>query len=116
VRLTFENYPALIFALVAISIILALIYVAIDKQKIKRLSEEITEKSKENKLEEFSQKLALLTPRQLKVYDLIIAGRSNKEIMSELFIEQSTLKSHINQIYKRLQVKNRGELKGRAIS
>jgi len=47
----------------------------------------------------------------MEVYDLIISGKTNKEIMTELFIEQSTLKSHINQIYKKLNIKNRRELK-----
>jgi DNA-binding CsgD family transcriptional regulator len=44
---------------------------------------------------------------------MIIVGKTNKEIMSELFIEQSTLKSHINQIYKQLNIKNRNELKSK---
>ncbi|MCL4159020.1 UNVERIFIED_CONTAM: hypothetical protein GTU68_024707 [Idotea baltica] len=34
--------------------------------------------------------------------------------MSELFIEQSTLKSHINQIYKKLNIKSRHELKSKS--
>lgn len=55
--------------------------------------------------------LSRLTERQRKVYDLILLGKTNKEIMSELFIEQSTLKSHINQIYKKLDIKSRRELK-----
>ena len=55
--------------------------------------------------------LSRLTERQRKVYDLILLGKTNKEIMSELFIEQSTLKSHINQIYKKLNIKSRRELK-----
>ncbi len=55
--------------------------------------------------------LNTLTERQREVYDLIISGRTNKEIMTELFIEQSTLKSHINQIYRKLDIKNRKELK-----
>jgi DNA-binding NarL/FixJ family response regulator len=52
-----------------------------------------------------------LTERQREVYNLIISGKTNKEIMTELFIEQSTLKSHINQIYKKLNIKKRSELK-----
>lgn len=115
VHLNFQNYPFLILALVAISISLALIYVSIDKQKIRKLSTEIAKISKENNHGKLPQRIALLTPRQEKVYKLIIAGRSNKEIMSVLFIEQSTLKSHINQIYKKLEVKNRRELKAGSI-
>ena len=52
-----------------------------------------------------------LSDRQKEVYVLILAGKTNKEIMTTLFIEQSTLKSHINQIYKKLNIKSRRDLK-----
>ena len=45
-----------------------------------------------------SNLLSELTSRQKQVYDLILSDKTNKEIMAELYIEQSTLKSHINQI------------------
>ena len=54
-----------------------------------------------------------LSERQKEVYDLIISGKTNKEIINELFIDQSTLKSHINQIYKKLNIKSRRELKSK---
>ncbi|MBK8633661.1 MAG: response regulator transcription factor [Saprospiraceae bacterium] len=54
-----------------------------------------------------------MSERQREVYDLIISGKTNKEIMTELFIEQSTLKSHINQIYKKLNISNRKALKSK---
>lgn len=76
------------------------------------LSNQMREQSKE-KGEDFNTLLLGLTSRQKEVYDLIIAGKSNKEIMAELFIEQSTLKSHINQIYRQLNVNNRNELKSK---
>ena len=61
--------------------------------------------------EEVNTLLNELTERQREVYDLIISGKTNKEIKNELFIEQSTLKSHINQIYKKMDIKSRRELK-----
>lgn len=42
-------------------------------------------------------------------FDLIVAGKSNKEIIEKLFIELSTLKTHINKIYKTLEVSSRKE-------
>ncbi|HCR55080.1 MAG TPA: hypothetical protein DIW27_11735, partial [Cytophagales bacterium] len=54
-----------------------------------------------------------LTERQREVYGLIISGKTNKEVMTELFIEQSTLKSHINQIYRKLDIRSRRELKSK---
>ena len=52
-----------------------------------------------------------LSSRQKEVLDLIIAGKSNKEIMNELSIEQSTLKTHINKIYKTLGIDSRKQVK-----
>jgi DNA-binding NarL/FixJ family response regulator len=96
--------------LVGIGISLLLIYVNIDKLRINNLSIQIRKLSEEQPKNSQS-KLAELTTRQKEVYDLILLGKSNKEIMTELFIEQSTLKSHINQIYKKLEIKSRRELK-----
>jgi len=62
----------------------------------------------------FRELLLKLTDRQEQIYHLIISGKSNKEIMSTLFIEQSTLKTHINQIYKKLNVRSRREIKIKA--
>ncbi|WP_026968924.1 response regulator transcription factor [Algoriphagus terrigena] len=56
-----------------------------------------------------TDKLQLLSTKEMKVLSLIKEKRSNKEICSELFIEHSTLKSHINHIYKKLGVKSRKE-------
>ena len=38
-------------------------------------------------------------------------GKSNKEIMDELCIELSTLKTHINKIYKTLGITSRKQIK-----
>lgn len=83
-----------------------------NQRKITSLSHQIKEQSDENN-EDFNTLLNGLTSRQKEVYDLIMAGKSNKEIMSTLFIEQSTLKTHINQIYKQLNIRNRKELKSK---
>lgn len=109
ISLTLENYPLIMMLLVALGIIAGLIYVSIDKSKIASLSNQIVDLS----LDKISSKTLLkeLTTRQTEVYNLIMEGKSNKEIMSIMFIEQSTLKSHINQIYKKLKVSSRKELK-----
>jgi len=49
------------------------------------------------------------TPQEIKILHLIKSGKSNKEIASELFVELSTVKSHINRIYAKFKVKNRQE-------
>lgn len=111
-ELIFKNYPVLILLLVLISIAVIIIYIRIKDFQLKILTKEI--KSNSNEVNDhFTSSLKSLTPRQKDVYDLILDGKSNKEIMAELFIENSTLKSHINQIYKKLNIKSRKELKSK---
>ena len=50
-----------------------------------------------------------LTRKEKEILKLISLGKSNKEIASELFVELSTVKTHINKIYSKLNVKNREE-------
>ena len=49
----------------------------------------------------------ILTAKESEILNLISQGRSNKEIASELFIELSTVKTHINKIYNKLGVSQR---------
>ena len=48
-----------------------------------------------------------LTDRQLEIIDCVLQGKSNEEIAKELFISVSTVKTHLNNIYKELKVTNR---------
>lgn len=48
-----------------------------------------------------------LTERESEVLQMLADGASNKDIATALVIEVSTVKSHNNQIYSKLQVKNR---------
>lgn len=53
----------------------------------------------------------LLTPQELKVAQLIVQDKSNKDIANALFVSVSTIKTHINNIYKKLNVQSRDEVK-----
>ena len=48
-----------------------------------------------------------LSERELEVLRFIAAGLSNKEIMKELFISISTVKTHLSHIYSKLNVNSR---------
>ncbi len=48
-----------------------------------------------------------LTSRELEVLKAIVAGRSNKEIGTELSISEATVKSHINNLLSKLGVGDR---------
>ncbi|WP_197675643.1 response regulator transcription factor [Polaribacter sp. Hel1_33_78] len=52
----------------------------------------------------------LLSKQETIVKKMIIEGKSNKEIAKELFISLSTVKTHITNIYKKLNLSNRGDL------
>jgi DNA-binding NarL/FixJ family response regulator len=48
-----------------------------------------------------------LTIQERKVLELIMEGRRNKEIAAVLYVDLSTVKTHINNIYKKIGVSNR---------
>jgi|TARA_Y100001970_G_scaffold263727_1_gene349512 DNA-binding NarL/FixJ family response regulator len=56
---------------------------------------------------EFSSKLKLLTPHQLKVLQMVADGLLNKQIAYELAISESTVKQHVSAVLKKLGVINR---------
>lgn len=52
----------------------------------------------------------MLSKREAEVFRMLLEDKSNKEIACGLFIENSTLKTHINNIYRKLEVSDRREL------
>ncbi len=55
--------------------------------------------------------LSKLSNQEEKIVKLISEGKSNKEIADELSVSHSTIKTHVNNIYAKLQIANRAELK-----
>jgi DNA-binding NarL/FixJ family response regulator len=51
--------------------------------------------------------LSELSPRELEVFRLLATGMSNNEIASELFIGETTVKTHITRILTKLGVRDR---------
>ncbi len=56
-----------------------------------------------------------LTSRELAVLELIVAGRSNKEIGSDLSISEATVKTHINNLLSKMNVTDRTQAATAAI-
>jgi DNA-binding NarL/FixJ family response regulator len=48
-----------------------------------------------------------LTPREIEVLTLIARGKNNKEIGAELFISEKTVKNHITNIFRKINVTDR---------
>lgn len=59
------------------------------------------------KVDDFSMRLAQLTPHQLKVLKMVSDGLLNKQIAYELTISESTVKQHVSAVLKKLGVINR---------
>lgn len=83
-------------SLLALSILLNLYFVG--KQKKQRKNH------KDNAL-------GKLTVQEQKIVNEILKDKTNKEIASDLFISLSTVKTHINNLYKKLNVTSREEIK-----
>ncbi len=56
------------------------------------------------------------TDREKEVLELLVAGRSNKEIGAALGIEERTVKAHVAKLMRKVGVKNRIELSVHAIT
>ncbi|MFC5044074.1 response regulator transcription factor [Aquimarina hainanensis] len=52
-----------------------------------------------------------LTKQEQKILQLIREDKTNKEIAASLFLSLSTIKTHINSLYKKLKVSSREEVK-----
>lgn len=56
------------------------------------------------------QSKRLLTERQMDVVNGIVSGKSYKMIAADLFVSIDTVRSHIKNIYKVLEINSKGEL------
>lgn len=83
-------------SLLALSILLNIYFVARQKS--------LQKNHKDNKL-------GKLTAQEQKIVNEILKDKTNKEIASDLFISLSTVKTHINNLYKKLNVSSREEIK-----
>lgn len=86
-----NNIFVLLFLLVAIPVIVWFGYGAYKKRRTLALRQSLSQ-------------------REANIARLILDGRTNKEIASELNIEVSTVKTHVNNLYAKLKVGSRKEL------
>lgn len=70
----------------------------------------LVQKAKKNMKKEIINEVLTLTNQEEKIATLICDGLSNKEIASTLFISSSTVKTHIRNLYSKLEISNRQQL------
>ncbi len=51
-----------------------------------------------------------LSNREAEVAELVTKGMSNKEVANQLFVTEKTVKFHLTNIYKKMNVKSRAQL------
>jgi FixJ family two-component response regulator len=61
-------------------------------------------------LRDLRTRFAKLTPREREVFDLVVAGRLNKQIAVELGMAERTVKAHRGQVMAKMQVTSLAEL------
>lgn len=58
-------------------------------------------------VDEVTSPAAVLSDREVEVIRLLAQGRSNREIASDLFLSEATVKTHLVRIYRKLDSTNR---------
>src|SRR5699024_643646 len=53
---------------------------------------------------------ALLSKRELEIFDFVLKGYTNEQISNELWISINTVKKHLRNMYEKLDVSNRTSL------
>jgi DNA-binding NarL/FixJ family response regulator len=51
--------------------------------------------------------LPVLTPREVEVLQLVLAGYTNKAIAAEIYISEKTVEFHLDNIYTKIGVRTR---------
>ncbi|NLN15298.1 MAG: response regulator transcription factor [Tissierellia bacterium] len=74
------------------------------------LNKILNENIKEEEMEMASgdlEKIDLLSRREYEILSLVASGFSNKEIGEKLFISEKTVKNHLTNIFKKIEVQDR---------
>lgn len=93
-----------------IAILFTILGIWIAKQLIKpKIETVIIEKEVPEKFEvnEIALKRLNLSPREYEVLQLLAKGYSNTDISNQLFLSVSTIKTHVSNLFTKMDVKNR---------
>ena len=62
------------------------------------------------KLEAVRARIAMLTPREREVFELVIRGKTNKQVANVLGATERTIKAHRHRVMEKMQVQSLAEL------
>jgi FixJ family two-component response regulator len=74
------------------------------------LSRDLRLHTSREQLRDLRARFGKLTPREREVFDLVVAGRLNKQIAVELGMAERTVKAHRGQVMTKMQVTSVAEL------
>jgi RNA polymerase sigma factor (sigma-70 family) len=72
-------------------------------------------RTQRTELNSFHTLVATLTPRERQVFNLIVRGKMNKQIASELGTTERTVKAHRHEVMEKLQAQSLADLVSRAV-
>ena len=67
-------------------------------------------RSQRNKLDVVRAHIAKLTPREREVFELVIRGKTNKQVANVLGTTERTIKAHRHRVMEKMQVQSLAEL------
>ena len=67
-------------------------------------------RSQRNKLDAVRAHIAKLTPREREVFELVIRGKTNKQVADVLGATERTIKAHRHRVMEKMQVQSLAEL------
>jgi RNA polymerase sigma factor (sigma-70 family) len=74
------------------------------------LARQQTSRDRRDKLEIVRAHIAMLTPREREVFELVIRGKTNKQIGKNLGATERTIKAHRHRVMEKMQVQSLAEL------
>jgi RNA polymerase sigma factor (sigma-70 family) len=67
-------------------------------------------RNQRNKLDGVRAHIAKLTPRERQVFELVIRGKTNKQVADVLGATERTIKAHRHRVMEKMQVQSLAEL------
>ena len=74
------------------------------------LAHQVAARGQRDKLDTVRARIAMLTPREREVFELVIRGKTNKQVGRVLGATERTIKAHRHRVMKKMQVQSLAEL------